>query len=45
MLFIDDRGGKLDIKFASTRDDSIFYDAMFSETMMIKGYIRVYRMV
>ncbi|NER18674.1 type VI secretion system tube protein TssD [Spongiivirga citrea] len=35
--------GKLYLKFASTKDDTALYDAMFSPTQMVKGSIRVYK--
>ena len=35
--------GKLNLQFSSTKDDTILYDAMFSPTLMIKGYIRIYK--
>ena len=36
-------GGKLFVKFASTRDDAFFYEAMFSPNLMIEGKIRIFR--
>lgn len=36
-------GGMLATSFASTKNDTALYEAMFSKTQLIKGYIRVYK--